>query len=393
MAHFNRRVAIVGVGQTEHRSHRQDVNQVEMVFEAVQAALADANLTPKDIDMNVHGNMELFEGNYQSDLWHVNGYGGFLKPGIRITTGGTTGGTICCAAVNLVASGAYDVVMAIGMEKIEEGNATTGITNFFDALWTRWTNVGAISAKSAEKMIHDFGTGVEQIAAKLRVQVAENASRNPYAHLRQLLTIDDVMKSPYLVYPLRFLQMCPQSNGACAVIFASEDKAKKIAKKPVWVHDHITGHSEGFASGDSKFFFDNKDDATMRVAAEKLYKRNGITNPQKDLDLFEMYDPHVYWHMAWLSHFLLVPTKNILEMVEKGETARDGRFPVNPSGGVIATNPIGATGAVRVAEAALQIRGDAGERQVTKVVNKAMTSAFGGTGWTVLMLLGKTPPQ
>ena len=187
--------------------------------------------------------------------------------------------------------------------------------------------------------------------------------------------------------------MCPQSNGACCIIFASEEKAKKIARKPVWVHDHITSHSEAFASGDSKFFFDTKDDATMRVAAEKLYKRNGITNPQKDLDLFEMYDPHVYWHMAWLSHFLQIPTKDILQMIEKGETARDGRFPVNPSGGVIATNPIGATGTVRVAEAALQIRGDAGERQVTRVVNRAMTSAFGGTGWTVLMLLGKTPPQ
>jgi acetyl-CoA C-acetyltransferase len=131
----------------------------------------------------------------------------------------------------------------------------------------------------------------------------------------------------------------------------------------------------------------------MRVAAEKLYKRNGITDPQKNIDLFEMYDPHVYWHMAWLSHFLLVPTRNILDMIEKGETARDGRWPVNPCGGVIATNPIGATGAVRVAEAALQIREDAGERQVTKVVKKAMTSAFGGTGWTVLMLLGKEKPE
>jgi acetyl-CoA C-acetyltransferase len=392
MIHWNQRVAIVGVGQTVHRSHAHDVNQLEMISQAVRAALEDAQLSLNDIDMNVHGNMELFEGNYQGDMWQVDGYGGYMKSGIRMTTGGTTGGTICAGAINLVASGCFDVVMAVGFEKMEEGNATTGITNWYDPLWGRWVNVGAIYAKPAERYLKNFGEGVELTAAKLRVQVADNASVNPYAHLRQKLTVDDVMKSPYLVYPLKFLHMCPQSNGACCIIFASEKKAEKITKKPVWVRDHDTAHIENYVSADTHYFHEFDKVGSFDACAARIYERNGITEPVKQLDLFEMYDPHIYWHMEWLDKFLMLPYGTSLKMVENGATARNGSFPVNPSGGVIATNPIGCTGTVRVAEATLQMRGDAGERQVTKKVNNAITSAFGGNQWTVMTLLSNSKP-
>ncbi|MGD0856164.1 MAG: thiolase family protein [Dehalococcoidia bacterium] len=393
MAHWNRKVAIVGVGQTPARSHSHEINQIEQINQAVKAALEDAQLTPRDIDMNVHGNMELFEGNYQGDLWHVDGYGGFMKPGLRVTTGGTTGGTISCAAINLVASDCYDIVMAIGFEKLEEANATTGITNFYDPLWARWVNAGAINAVSAEMMLKQFGPSVEETAAKLRVQIAENAARNPYAHLRQKLTVEDVMKSPYLMYPLRFLHMCPQSNAACCIIYAAENKASKISKKPVWIVDHDTAHVENYVAGDTLLLQEqDREQKSHRVAARRLYKRVGITDPLKEIDLLEMYDPHVYWHMEWLDLFLMKEAGYSLGMIERGETAINGSFPVNPSGGVVASNPIGASGTVRIAEAALQIRGDAGERQVTREVKTALASAFGGTLWTVLHLLSKSKP-
>ena len=105
-----------------------------------------------------------------------------------------------------------------------------------------------------------------------------------------------------------------------------------------------------------------------------------------------MYDPHVYWHMEWLDLFLMKEAGYSLGMIERGETAINGSFPVNPSGGVVASNPIGASGTVRIAEAALQIRGDAGERQVSREVKTALASAFGGTLWTVLHLLSKSKP-
>ena len=100
MAHRkkNRNVGIIGIGQTKYSSHREDVNQPEMIHEAVQLALDDAGLTMDDIDCIVHGNMELFEMIYQPDLWHVIGTGAYGKSEFRITTGGTVGITLACAS-------------------------------------------------------------------------------------------------------------------------------------------------------------------------------------------------------------------------------------------------------------------------------------------------------
>ena len=136
-------------------------------------------------------------------------------------------------------------------------------------------------------------------------------------------------------------------------------------------------------------FADEPIETTQRYAARKLYARNDIRDPRREIDVFEMYDPSSWWGVEWLRDFLLLEGDQHLRMVEQREIAIDGPFPVNPSGGVIASNPIGATALVRVAEAANQIRGKAGAHQVPKPVRQALASGFGGTFWTVLMLLTK----
>ena len=192
-----------------------------------------------------------------------------------------------------------------------------------------------------------------------------------------------------LVGELRMIHMCSQSDGACAMIFASEDKAKQLCKQPDWIKDHITVHREEMFC----LFGDEPYKTTHRYAAEKLYSRNGIKDPRKEIGVFEMYDPSSWWGVDWLREFLLLDGDEHLKMVEDNQIAIDGSFPVNPSGGVIASNPIGATAMVRVAEAALQIMGKAGERQVPKTVNQALASGFGGTMWSVLFLLTREVPQ
>jgi acetyl-CoA C-acetyltransferase len=401
----NRNVAISGIGQTKHRGHRPDVNQAELVWEAVEDALADARINLKDIDCVVHGNMELFEGIHQPDMWHVLGSGAFGKSGIRVTTGGTTGASVSAAADHLVASGLYDTVLAIGFEKQEEGQTTTGITAMADPLWGREVQTGAITGTTGLMWVNEFGERAEWAAAKTRVKAAKNACRNPKAHLRIQITEQDVMNSRLLAFPLRLLHMCPESNGVCAMIYASEEQAKRYPRRPVWIKDHITVHrEETFHRGptarvESKVAgtIDNPSGvtglraqpATMEVAATTLFKRNGITNPLRQIDLFEMYDPSSWWEIDWTCLFLGLERETVLNMIEKGEFEIEGSFPINPSGGVVSTNPIGATALIRVAEAALQIRGDAGEHQVPKDVKTALASGFGGTLWTVLHLLVK----
>jgi acetyl-CoA C-acetyltransferase len=390
----NRNVGIVGVGQTAHSSHREDVNQPEMIHEAVVAALAHAGIGIDDVDCVVHGNMELFEMVHQPDLWHVLGTGALAKETLRVTTGGTTGATLLCAADHLVASGLHDVVMAIGFEKLQEGHTTGGITNMADPLWSRQLQTGALTGMTAADMIEEFGEErAKRASIKYRILMDMNAMKNPRAHRRLGLTLDqadDLMaNSPALVGELRMIHMCSQSDGACAVIVASEDRARELCQRPAWIKDHITVHREELFC----VFGDAPVVSTMRYAAEKLFARNGITDPRKEIDLFEMYDPSSWWGVDWLREFLLLEGDEHLRMVEDDAIALDGAFPVNPSGGVIATNPIGATAMIRVGEAALQIMGAAGEHQVKKTVRQAMASGFGGTLWTVLFLLTSEAPR
>ncbi len=391
MGHKNRHVGIIGIGQTIYSSHREDVNQPEMIQEAVALALKDAGLKLDDIECVVHGNMELFEMIHQPDIWHVIGDGGYGKDSYRITTGGTTGATLVAAADNLVASGMYDIVMAIGFEKLQEGHTTGGITNMADALWGRSLQTGALTGATAAHMINEFGEDrARRAAMRLRITLDKHAKLNPNSHRSFGLEydqIDDLMNnSPKLVGELRLIHMCSQSDGACVMIFACEEKAKKLSNKPVWIRDHITVHREETFN---LFSMDFTPEMTHHYASRKLFERNGIDNPREYFNVFEMYDPSSWWGLDWLREFLLLEGDEHLKMVENDEVSINGSFPLNPSGGVVSANPIGATAMVRVAEAALQIRGDAGGHQIPREVKHALASGFGGTMWTVLFMLEK----
>jgi acetyl-CoA C-acetyltransferase len=311
-----------------------------------------------------------------------------------VTTGGTTGTTLVCAADHLIASGMHDVVLAIGFEKLQEGHTTGGITNMADPLWGRVLQTGALTGITAAEMIAEFGEQrAKRASMKYRVLMDQHAMKNDKAHRRLGLQVDQIddlaANSPALVGELRMIHMCSQSDGACAMILASEEQARKIAKQPAWIKDHVTVHREEMFV----VFGEGPVLTTQRYAAQKLFARNGIKNPRRELDLFEMYDPSSWWGLDWLREFLLLEGDEHLKMVENDEIAIEGSFPVNPSGGVIASNPIGATAMLRVGEAALQIMGQAGTHQVKKTVNQALASGFGGTLWTVLFLLTRELPR
>ncbi len=381
------RVAIVGVGQTYHRSRRPDVNQVELMNEAVRAALDDAQLTLRDIDAVVMGNMELFEGNYLVDMWASDGIGSYLKPGMKITTGGTTGATVSCAAFNHAASGLFDVVLAVAFEKQDEGDTTAGLNSVSDPLWRRWIATGAMGAFARVGRDYIRRTGCkEEHAAMLRVKADKGACRNPYAHLKLNLTIEDVMNSRMLMWPMRLLHMCPTSVGAAALVVASEKRAKQITKKPVWVKDWVTVHEESATT----WSMVRPGETSLEKASRLIYQRNGITKPAEEIDVAEIYEPSIWGELAWYEQYHFCEPGEGWRWAEKGVTDMEGEFPVNPSGGVVATNPIGATAMIRIVEAALQVRGDAGEHQVSRPVRTAFTTAWGGSNWTVATLLTKS---
>ncbi len=122
------RVAIVGIGQTYHKSNRKDVNQPEMVGEAVRAALTDAQMKPKDVEAVFTSNMETFEGMYLPDHMMADEVGAFMKPGLKVNTGGTTGASVVEEGFHFIASGLFDTALVIGFEKQDCGDTTAAIT-------------------------------------------------------------------------------------------------------------------------------------------------------------------------------------------------------------------------------------------------------------------------
>ncbi len=380
---MGRNVAIVGVGQTHHRAKREDVNIVEMIHEAVLRCLENAEVAIDQIEAVLIGNMEHFEGINLSDMWTADASGALGRSGMKITTGGTTGTSLSIASYYFVASGLFDTVMCIGWQKQSEGDTTAGLISSSDPIWERASHAGAfgIFGAAAIQFMQEFGV-TEEHAAKVAVKNRQNGRRNPYSHLKLDITVEDVLNSRLLAYPIRMLDLCPASEGACAQIFACEGRAQKMTGRPAWVAAAET-RREFPLLGDVPMFLDLR---TLRDASQAAYKKAGITDPLKELDLIELYEPVSWAELSFLDALWLTERGKIRDLVDKGVTTMEGELPVNPSGGVLCTNPIGATAMLRVAEAALQIRRQAGERQVENV-NTALATGFGGNWWSDVMIL------
>ncbi len=383
-----RRVAIVGTGQTFHKSHRPDVNGQELINEAVQRALIDADLKIKDIDAIVIGNMDHFEGINYVDCWSVDGSGGVMKPVIKLTTGGTTGSTLAIGGYHIVASGLFDKVLIIGWEKNSESDTTGAITTAFDPVWDRLVFAGAISGLAAEAQgyIAKYGA-TDKDGARVSVRDRKHACNNPHAQLRKEVSIEDVLASPMLADPIHLLDVCPRTDGACAVIMAGEGIAEKITSSLDWIWATANRHKYTYLGDLNWGALDS-----MHDASGELFAKAGIKEPQKEIDTIEMYQPYSFAGIIWIEDMGIVPRGKGAEYIWSGATDMGGELPINPSGGVIACNPIGATGLIRCAEAALQVMGKADARQVPDV-KLAVSTGFGGCMWTDIILHGKNKPE
>ncbi|GIU93453.1 MAG: acetyl-CoA acetyltransferase [Acidimicrobiia bacterium] len=382
---MSRASAVVAVGQTYHSARRLDVSIPEMVREAVDRCLASKELTFASIDAVVVGNMELFEGINMPEQWMVAALGGAGKPIYKLNTGGTVGASVAVMCDYLVRSGLHDVVMGIGYEKQSEGETQSAITTVGDPVWERSVMAGAIGnfAVMASTYVRMSGVTPEQ-AAKVAVKARRNACLNPFAHLKiPDLTVEEVVSSRVLAEPVRLLDMCPQSDGACAVVFAAEELAPKLTRRPAWVVATATAHDQQYM-GDSPARLAEM--RSLQAASEVAYAKAGITDPLRDLDVAEIYEPATYAELAMYENLRFCGKGEGGKLIDQGVTEIDGPLPVNPSGGVLATNPVGATALIRVAEAALQVMGEAGDHQI-RGANTALATGYGGNAWTEIVIL------
>lgn len=385
-------VAIIGAGQTKH-GRRQDVSYPELVREAVQACLTDAGVSIEEIQAVVTGSMPAPEEGIEApELWlsEAVGLGVAARPLIRVATCGTTGMSVAQAAYYHVAAGLYDLVLGVGMEMMHAGDPQGVMATIGDPMVLRPYLGGAIVifGIGCQEYIQASPVSEERVreaAARISVRSHKAALANPYAHIRRDIEMEDVLNSRIVSYPLRLMDCCPASDGACAVLFASEARAKQIASTPAWIK------GVGYA-GDEYWIADKRwvPWQCAQVAAQKAYRMAGIRNPLLELDVAELYVPFSFMELMLYEDFGFCERGRAHELVEAGVTERDGELPVIPSGGVLCTNPIGATGLIRLAEAAHQVMERAGKRQVPGV-KTALAHALGGTAqFNAVMILSQT---
>jgi acetyl-CoA C-acetyltransferase len=212
----------------------------------------------------------------------------------------------------------------------------------------------------------------DHIGIKVAVKDRLNALKNPYAHLQiPDISEDMVRESPMLWDPIRYLETCPSSDGACALVIAAEDVAAS-SPNPAWIHGTVM-RSEATSAAER----DQVNPQASRDAAAALWKQAGITSPIDEIDVAEIYVPFSWFEPMWLENLGFAPEGEGWKLTEAGETAIGGRIPLNPSGGVLSSNPIGASGLIRFAEAAIQVMGKAGDHQVPNA-RKALGHAYGG---------------
>ncbi|MCU1486417.1 MAG: Propanoyl-CoA C-acyltransferase [Actinomycetia bacterium] len=351
--------AVVGVGQTHHKTRRWDVSLGGLVREAATRALEDAQMDWSDIDAVVLGKApDLFEGVMKPELYLTDALGAHGKPMFRVHTAGSVGATTGIVAAHHVETGRHKRVLAVAYQKQSEGNAQFALGS------GRGGSLGAGGAFAPYMRSYIARSGSPlDIGPMVAVKDRLNALKNPYAHLKLTdISLEKVKESPMMWEPVRYLESCPSSDGACAVVLTDEEGGKAAAaagRAPAWIL--------GTAVRSEPSTFPGRDPVTPQGAfdcADDLYRQAGITNPREQLDCAELYVPFSWYEPMWLEAHRIAEKGQGWKMVESGETALDGDFPVNMSGGVLSSNPIGASGLLRLAEAALQVRGMAGQHQV-----------------------------
>jgi acetyl-CoA C-acetyltransferase len=363
--------AIVGVGQTHHKSRRLDVSFGGLVREAVFRALDDAHMTLADIDAVVLGKApDLFEGVMKPELYLSDALGAVGKPMFRVHTAGSVGGTTGIVAASHVQAGKHNTVLAVAFEKQSEGNAQFALGSGRGAS----LGAGGAFAPFIRAYIHRSGAP-EHIGWKVAVKDRLNALKNPYAHLKiEDISIEKVKESPMLWDPIRFLESCPSSDGACAVVLTDEEGGNAAAadgRPPAWIL--------GASSRSEPPSFPGRDPVRPQACltcVDDVYTQAGVTDPRRQIDTAELYVPFSWHEAIWLEAHGLADEGEGWKLIDDDTTALDGALPINASGGVLSSNPIGASGLLRFAEAANQVRGAAGEHQV-EGANVALAMAYG----------------
>jgi len=389
------KVGIIGFGMSKFGPdlYQNDYTQYSAV--AYTKALESSGVSPDDIQTIVYGHYNpLFRGQIMGDIYVNETLGMELRPTLRVAAGGATGAAALDAGITYALSGRADIVLVLGFEKCSDtynfkskegiSEALKGISFSADTVWEEPLGVTAASnyanTVNAFKAEHE-GHPTDGEASKIAVNHHNNSLLIPEAHCygQKEYTVEKVMESPMISEPFRRGHNCQISEGAAALILITERRAKEmgVADRVVWV----TGIGCSTDTGIVGLRPTVSEYKSGVISMRRAYDSAGIKNPQKELGTIEIHDPfaHVVY-MALLEIGICESWQETSRLLEEGFFDRDGRLPVNLSGGLIGLgHPVGATNIAQAGWLFNQLTGRAGAAQID-FSDKPKTAALKGMG-------------
>lgn len=375
-----RDVCVVGVGITQYGRH--DLAARELMTMASDEAIDAAGVDPEALDSAFFGNaFGVAEKQGHLGPLIMTALGLPHKPSTVLETACASGGSAFHHGYREVAGGFSDMVLVGGVERVSMLDTLTATTYFsYGSDYTFEGGNGCsfpgLYATMARAYFEKYEAGEEDLA-NVAIKNHDNAVHNPMAHLQKAITMDDVMGSMKVADPLKLYDACPFSDGAAAAILTTEEKAKEMTDTPIYV--------EGSARAGSIASLHDRDDLTTipgTVAAGQAALAQAKLSAD-DIDFFEVHDCFTIAEVVASEDLGLFGRGEGAKAASDGLTARDGKRPINPSGGLKAKgHPVGATGVGQIVEVYEQLLGEAGGRQVDGAL-RGMTHNVGATGGTV----------
>lgn len=389
MKKLGRRVAVVGAGKTPFGAFA-DKDLRTLAVDAGNRALANASTGPGAVQAFYLGN---FAGPQFTTQNHLAPYvaselGMIGIPATRFEAACASSGAAFFHAFLAVASGVYDVVMVLGVEKMTS-QPTARVTEILAGAGDCSTEVRvgstfpSLFAMIARRHMHDFGTTREHLSS-VAVKNHANGALNPDAQMRKTITLEQAMNARPIAEPLNLYDCSLISDGAAAVILCSEDRAAEFSKNPVSV----------LAAAEASDFLalDRKPDITtfpaLRLAAKQAYEMAGLS--AKQIEFAELHDCFTIAEIVAMEDLGFVERGRGGFFSFEGGTKRDGPMPINASGGLKSKgHPVGATGVAQICDVVQQLRGEADERQLARH-SIGLAQNLGGSGGTcVVTILGR----
>jgi acetyl-CoA C-acetyltransferase len=371
------RVAVIGAGMTRF-VRRAEESPGELSAQAVQMALEDAGMGLEEIDAVCLGTApDAFDGIHMNGENLIAGAGAAGKPYLRHFVGGGTGIFSPIHGWMHVASGKFRTCLVVTEEKMSPcvPHPAGAFLTIFDHTTEQPLKLTLIHIFALEmaRFMHAYGYTEEEIA-QVSVICKKNALDHPAAQLAAELTVEDVMRSKLLSWPVKRYDISPTSDGAVAVVLASEDVARAHSKAPVFI--------EGVGFRLDTAYWCTRDLAFpnyVAMAARDAYQMAGINRPEEQIDIWEPYDPFDYKALHHMNALLQDRTgRKVKELLASGAFERNGSHPLCPSGGALGVgNPIAATGLMKIAELYFQLSGQAGPRQVARPAHRGIAQAWG----------------